>query len=95
MNAPFSKLNYGKICVGFCLNTGNAFSERNHFKANRKNRFFYKIGSRNFQNSPSFERSACFYVTMSGNSEHFRYFNFEIDFLENENFFEKNWRTVF
>ena len=84
-----------KFVLVFVLTLENALSERNHFKANRKNRFFYKIGSRNFQNSPSFERSACFYVTMSGNSEHFRYFNFEIDFLENENFFEKTGETFF
>ena len=42
-----------------------------------------------FQNSPLFERSACFYVVISENFEHFQYFNFEADFLENENFFQK------
>ena len=42
-----------------------------------------------FQNSSPFERSACFYITISGNFEHFRYFNFEIDFLENDNLFQK------
>ena len=45
-----------------------------------------KNGTRDFQNSPPWERSACFYVT---NSESFRYFNFETDFLENENFFQE------
>ena len=39
-----------------------------------------------FQNSPPFERSACSYVTNSENLEHFQYFNFETDFLQNENF---------
>ena len=34
-------------------------------------------------------------MTISENFEHFRYFNFETDFLEKENFLEKNWRTVF
>ena len=43
----------------------------------------------NFQNSPRFERSECFYVTISENFEHFHYFNFEQDFLENENFLKK------
>ena len=47
------------------------------------------IGSKDFQNSPPFERLACFYVTTSENFEHFQYFNFETDFLENENFFQK------
>ena len=41
-----------------------------------------KSGTRDFQNSPPFERSACFYVTISG-----------IFFLKN--FFKKNWSTVF
>ena len=42
-----------------------------------------------FQNSPPFERSACFYVTIMGNFERFQYFNFETNFLENENLFQK------
>ena len=42
-----------------------------------------------FKNSPPFERSACFYMTNSGSFEHFQYFNFETDFLENENLFQK------
>ena len=42
-----------------------------------------------FQNSPLFERSASFYVIISGNFERFHYFNFETDFLENENLFQK------
>ena len=41
-----------------------------------------------FQNSPPFERLACFYVTISGNFEHFQYLNFETDYLENENLFQ-------
>ena len=32
---------------------------------------------------------ACFYVTISEKFEHFQYFNFGTDFLENENFFQK------
>ena len=30
-----------------------------------------------------------FYVTISENFKRFQYFNFETDFLENENFFQK------
>ena len=42
-----------------------------------------------FQNIPPFERSACVYLTISGNFERFQYFNFETDFLKNENLFHK------
>ena len=48
-----------------------------------------KSGIRNFQNSPSFGRTACFYGKISGNFKRFQYFNFETDFLENENLFQK------
>ena len=48
-----------------------------------------KNGTRYFQNSTPFERSACFYMTIGGNFERFQYFNFESNFLENENFFQK------
>ena len=48
-----------------------------------------KNGTRYFQNSTPFERSACFYMTTSGNFERFQYFNFETNFLENENLFQK------
>ena len=45
--------------------------------------------TRDFQNSVSFERSACFYVTICGDFDYFQYYNFETDFLENENFSQK------
>ena len=45
--------------------------------------------TRIFQKSPPFAGSACFYVTISGNFECFQYYNFETDFLENENLFQK------
>ena len=48
-----------------------------------------------FQNSPTFARSACFYMTISGNFEHFQYVNFEIDFMENENLFQKTEVPLF
>ena len=48
-----------------------------------------KASTRDFQNSHPFERSACFYVTISDSFQHFQYFNFETNFPENENFFEK------
>ena len=45
--------------------------------------------TRDFQNSPLFERSTCFCVTINGNFERFQYFNIEIDFMENENLFQR------
>ena len=45
--------------------------------------------TRDFQNSPPLGGSACFYVTISENFEHFQYFNFETDLPENENLFEE------
>ena len=44
---------------------------------------------RDFQNTPPFERSACFCVTTIGNFECFHYFNFERNFLKKENLFQK------
>ena len=45
-----------------------------------------KTSTRDFQNSPPFERSTCFYVTISESFKRFQYFNFETNFLENKNF---------
>ena len=36
---------------------------------------------------PPFEKLACFYVTFCEDFKRFQYFNFETDFLENENVF--------
>ena len=54
-----------------------------------------KNSARDFQNSPPFGRSACFYVTISEKFKRFQYFNFETDFLENENYFQKSGRLFF
>ena len=48
-----------------------------------------KNDTRDFQNSPPFERSACFYVTISESFKRFQYFNFETNFLDNEDLFQK------
>ena len=48
-----------------------------------------KNDTRDFENSPPLERSACFYVTISEHFKRLKYFNFETDFLENKNFFHK------
>ena len=47
------------------------------------------LGTRDFQNDPPFERSACFYFIISGNFERFQYFNYETNFMENENLYQK------
>ena len=42
-----------------------------------------------FQNSPPFERSACFNVTISESFKRFQYFDFETNFLENADLLQK------
>ena len=81
MVAPFSKF-YGKICVGFCLNTRKRFFLEVNIGSS-------KNGTRDFQNSLPFERSAWFYVTITGNFERFQYFNFSARVLGNESLFQK------
>ena len=79
----------------FVLTLENDFSKRFHFKANRKSNGSSKKCTRDFQNNPLVERSACFYVTVSGDFERFKYFNFETDFVENENLFHKTGALFF
>ena len=76
-----------KFGLAFVLTLENAFSQRFYFQANRKRIGSSKNGTRDFQNSPPFDRSACIYVTISENFERFQYFNVGTDFLEKENFF--------
>ena len=67
-------------------------------KSTERGYLLLKDGTKDFQNSPLFARSTCFYVTISGNFERFQYFNFEIDFLENENIFQNEnaffWKCI-
>ena len=80
---PLSVTFTAKFELVFILTFANGFSESFHFKASRKT-----IGSSKavlgILNSPPFERSACFYVTISKSFKRFQYFNFETSFLENE-----------
>ena len=56
----FSKV-YGKIWVVFCLNTGKGFFFRGFILKPTEGAYvFLKNGTSDFQNSPPFERSACF-----------------------------------
>ena len=54
-----------------------------------------KNGTRDFQNSPPFQRSACFCVTISESFKRFQYFNFEATFLENKSLFQETGVTFF
>ena len=73
----------------------NAFSWGFHFKAKRKSIGSSKSTTRDFLNSPPFERSASFYVKISEHFEHFQDFNVETDFLVNESFFQKTGVSFF
>ena len=59
-----------KFELAFIKTLENTFSLRFRFKITRKS----IDSSRDFQNSSPFNRSACFYLTISGNYEHFLYF---------------------
>ena len=54
-----------------------------------------KNGTRDFLNCPPFERSTCFYATISESFKRFQHFNFETNFLENENLFQKTGALFF
>ena len=88
MVASFSKI-YGKIWVGFCLNTGKSVYLEVSFWTQQRQSIGCSKNGWGVLNSPLFKRSACLYVTISGNFECFQNINFEADFLENENLFQK------
>ena len=94
MIAPFSKF-YSKTWIGFCLNNGKRFFLEFSLYSQQKDHIFLKNSTRDFQNSPPFDRWACFYVTITGNFEHFQYFNLETDFHENINLFQKTGAPSF
>ena len=71
------------------------FLRRFILKPTERAQVLLKNGTRDFQSTPPFERSAVFYVTISRNFERFQYFNFETDFLENENLFLKTGLLLF
>ena len=82
-----------KFELVFVLTQKNFFSKRFHYKANRKSMSFLKNHTRDFQNSPPFERLAYFYVTIAGNFEPFQYSNFETNLLKKENLFQNTGAT--
>ena len=84
-----------KFALAFVLTLESTFSWSFHFSVNRKSISSSKNSIRDFQNSSPFERLASLCVTISGNFECFWYFNFETDFLENENIFQKTEVPLF
>ena len=58
-----------KFELVFVLTLENTFSWMFRFKANRKSIGSSKNGTNDFQNSPKFERSTCFYVTIKRTSK--------------------------
>ena len=73
-----------KLELVFVLTQKNAFSQRFHFKSNRKSIDSSKNGTSDFQNSLPFERSACFYLRITENFERFQYFTLKKDNLFQE-----------
>ena len=49
-------------------------------KPTERAQILLEISTRNFQKSPSFKRSTCFYVTITGNFERFQDFYFKTNF---------------
>ena len=84
-----------KFELVFVLTMENDFFRGFILKPTERAQVLLKNGTRDFQNSPPFERSACFYVTISESFKRFQYFNFETDFLENENLFQETGTPVF
>ena len=78
-----------KFELVFALTFKNGFLRVFILKPTERALILLQNRTRDFQNRPQFERSACFYVTISESFEHFQYFNFETNFPENENLFRE------
>ena len=63
-DCSFLQLLRQNLTCFFVLTQKNAFSSRFHSKANRRSIGSCKNGTRDFQNSPPFERLACFYLSL-------------------------------
>ena len=69
--------------MAFVLTQENASLQRFYLKSTERFYASLKNGNRNFQNSPPFKRSACFYVTTTGDFERFQFLSSKIIFLKN------------
>ena len=90
-----SESSAAKFGLFFVLTLENAVFIGLILKSTERVYVLLKNSPRDFQNSHPFKRLVCFCVIISGNFECFQYFNFETDFLENENFFQKTGVTFF
>ena len=70
MVAPFTKFT-AKFRLVFVLTLETLFLRGFIFKPTERAKVLLKNGFRDFKNSPPFERSTCFYVTISENFEYF------------------------
>ena len=86
-NVLFSGRFAAKFELLFVLTWKTLFLRGSILKPTERTEAFLKSGTRDFQNSLPFEKSACFYVAVSENFERFRFFNFETNFLVKENLF--------
>ena len=83
-----------KFGLAFVLALEDAFSQRFHFKASKKSIGSKKIVLGIFKITLCLRDRHVFFVTIRANFQHFQYFNFETDFLENENLFQKTEVTL-
>ena len=82
---------FGRLCckifISFCFITEeHSFLEVSFLKTAER---ALKHSTRHFKNKSLVDRLACSYVSVTGNFGRFQYFNFEKNFLKNENFFQK------
>ena len=80
MVASFSNFS-DKTWLGFCLKVFN-------LKPTERAQVLLKSGTKNFQNNPRFERSACFYVIIIESFKRCPYFNFGTLFSGKRNPFQ-------
>ena len=79
-----------KFELVFVLTFENAFFRVFILKPTERAQILLQGDTRDFQNSPPFGRSACFFfVTISENLKHFLYINFNSNFLQSKNVFQK------
>ena len=78
-----------KLQLVFVLTFENAFSQSFRFKTNRKSIDSSKSSTRDFQNSPLFERLPCFFVRISESFNVFNILTLKQVFWETKTFFKK------
>ena len=91
----FSVTFTAKLELVFISTFENAFFRVFILKPRERAKVVLKNATRDFQNNPPFERSACFYVKISESFKRFQYFNFETNFLENESLRQKTGVLLF